>query len=39
MCVQVKEVFVGEGDSIGEDEPIMEFYPQEQETNKAQQAQ
>ncbi len=38
LSVQVKEVFVREGDSIGEDEVILEFYPQEQES-KAQQKQ
>ena len=28
---QVKEVYVKENDSIGEDEVILEFYPEEQD--------
>ena len=28
---QVKEVYVRENDSIGEDEVILEFYPEEQD--------
>ncbi len=36
LSVQVKEVFVCEGDNIGEDEVILEFYPQEQESKTQQ---